>query len=113
MRSAVYRRRRNEKRKVVFLGVVTIVLVFMIGLTFGGFLSKAKGNVNLNEYNKYYANIEIQPGDTLWELADEYMDPVNYDSKDSYISEVLAINSLKSENHIVAGQFLVMPYYTK
>ena len=38
-----------EKRKVVFLGVVTIVLVFMIGLTFGGFLSKAKGNVNLND----------------------------------------------------------------
>ena len=101
----------SKRKKAILLGVVTVVLVFMIGLTFGGFLSKAKESSNLSEYTKYYTNIEIHPGDTLWDLADEYMDTVNYDSKEAYIREVLSINSLNSENHIVAGQFLIMPYY--
>ena len=112
MRAAARRNRREEKRKVILFFALTLCLVFFIGLTFGSFLSKAKENVNNDTTCKYYANIEIQPGDTLWELADEYMDE-NYDSKDAYIKEVLAINSLASENHIVSGQYLVMPYFAE
>lgn len=111
MRAATIRRRRNERRKVLVISVLTLFMVFLIGLTFGSFLSRAKEDMNIDGYSKYYANIEIKPGDTLWDLADSYMDTQNYDSKDSYIKEVLTINSLASENHIVSGQYLIMPYY--
>lgn len=106
-----YRRSRREaKRKLTLVCAVTLFVVFVMGLTFGSFLSKAKES-NLDDINyKYYTNIEIQPGDTLWQLADEYIDD-HYESKSAYIDEVLAINSLASENHIVAGQYIILPYY--
>lgn len=112
MKAAVRRSRKGQKRKVIFVCALTLCLVFLLGLSFGSFLSKAKESVDMGNVCKYYANIEIQPGDTLWELADQYLDG-NYDSKEAYIKEVLQINSLTSEDHIVSGQYLVMPYYAE
>jgi len=109
MRAKVRRNRREEKKKVVLFGLVTFLLVFMIGLTCGSFLSKAK-EADISTSKKYYTSIEIKPGDTLWELAEAYMDD-HYDSKESYIAEVLTINSIKSEDHIVSGQYIILPYY--
>lgn len=111
MRAAARRNRREEKRTVIFVCVLTLCLVFLLGLTFGSILSKAKETTRTNG-QKHYANIEIQPGDTLWSLADEYLDE-NYESKEAYIEEVLKINSLTSQDHIVSGQYLVMPYYAE
>jgi LysM repeat protein len=58
---------------------------------------------------KYYKSIEIQSGDTLWSIADTYISE-EYDSVDSYIAEVKAMNSLAS-NDITSGHYLVIPYY--
>ena len=58
---------------------------------------------------KGYTNIEIQPGDTLWDLADEYLE--NYESKEDYINEVSQLNSIK-DGKIISGQNLIMPYYS-
>lgn len=66
---------------------------------------------NANNGFKYYTSIIVQPGETLWELADQYMDYENYKDKQSYISEVMSINHLE-EDMICAGQMLVVPYYS-
>ena len=104
------RRRRAEKRRFVVISIVTLCLVFMLGITFGSFLSRAKGRKREIPAQKLYTSIQIQSGDTLWDLADPYWDGF-YPSKGAYIEEVIEINTLTSQDCIVSGQYLILPYY--
>jgi cell division protein YceG involved in septum cleavage len=106
------RRRRAERHKFLVISIVTLCLVFILGLTCGSFLSKAKGKDRNVSGQKRYTSVQIQSGDTLWELADTYGDSV-YASKSAYIKEVIRINSLSSEDCIISGQYLILPYYTE
>ncbi len=58
---------------------------------------------------KQYTSICIQPGDTLWSIAEEYADG-HYSSIQEYIEEVRFINELPSDT-IHAYAYLVIPYY--
>ena len=78
---------------------------------FGSFLSRAEARESDTIYYKYYTNIEIQPGDTLWDLAAEYMDD-QYESRAAYVAEVRQINGIGDSDSIVSGEYLVMPYYS-
>jgi hypothetical protein len=98
-----------RRRKVLLTACLTICLILALVFTFGSFLSKAKNKELKVTYYKYYTNIEIQPGDTLWDLADEYLE--NYESKEDYINEVSQLNSIK-DGKIISGQNLIMPYYS-
>ncbi len=98
-----------RRRKVLLTAFLTICLILALVFTFGSFLSKAKNKELKVTYYKYYTNIEIQPGDTLWDLADEYLE--NYESKEDYINEVSQLNSIK-DGKIISGQNLIMPYYS-
>ena len=98
-----------ERRKIVFGVGLTLCLIILLTITFGGFLSKAKDKKEDVTYYKYYTNIEIQPGDTLWDLADEYLE--HYKSKEAYIQEVSQLNSIRN-GKIISGQNLIMPYYS-
>lgn len=98
-------KRRNA---VVGMGL-TLCLIIILAVTFGSFLSRAKSKKEDVTYYKYYTNIEIQPGDTLWDLADEYME--HYESKEAYIQEVSQLNSIQN-GKIISGQNLIMPYYS-
>ncbi len=98
-----------ERRKIVFGVGLTLCLIILLTITFGGFLSKAKDKKENVTYYKYYTNIEIQPGDTLWDLADEYLE--HYESKEAYIQEVSQLNSIRN-GKIISGQNLIMPYYS-
>jgi len=100
-----------ERKKIAVILIFTICLVLTLAITFGSFLSKARDKEFYVTYYKYYTNIEIQPGDTLWSLAEDYMDD-NYESREDYIAEVRQINSLNSDCDIISGQFLIMPYYS-
>ena len=84
----------------------------LIPLPFGSFLSEAEAKEPEVTYYKYYANVEIQPGDTIWELADDYMDEQHYESREAYIREVQELNSLADTDSIVSGQYLILPYYS-
>lgn len=58
---------------------------------------------------KYYTSIEVSVGDSLWSIAEEYMDAGNQSVYD-YIDEIKAINGLKSDQ-IRAGEYLMVSYY--
>lgn len=98
-----------ERKRLAAILIFTFCLITVLAIAFGSFLSRAKAKESYNTYYKYYTNIEIQPGDTLWNLADSYME--NYESKTIYINEVNELNSLK-DGKIVSGQSLIMPYYS-
>ena len=61
--------------------------------------------------NKYYTSITVENGDTLWDIADEYISGYDIDKND-YIAEVSALNNL-SKDEIHAGQSIVVAYYTR
>lgn len=104
--------RAYARRRTAVSLLFTGCLVLILAVAFGSFLSKAeKKKASGDTFYKYYTSIEIQPGDTLWTLADAYMDD-HFESKNAYIQEVRELNSLNCEGCIVSGEYLLLPYYS-
>lgn len=103
-------RRQRQLRRNILLTLFTVL--FILTLSVGGFAigSKAQDKEEVVLY-KYYANIEVQYGDSLWDIADTYFCEAKYDNYEHYISEVMQINGMYSEV-IYAGSYLMVPYYS-
>lgn len=102
-------RRREVFRKKLLFFALTLCLILFLSLLVNTFHSKA---VSEKEQKfKYYTRITIQEGDTLWNIADRFLDG-EMDSRFSYISEIKNINHLHDENEIIAGKVLIVPYYS-
>lgn len=91
--------------------IIFAVIIFWMGFLTCTFLSKADGfGVEENTQRfKYIRNIEVTNGDTLWDIAGEYIS-TEYEDRYEYIEEVCKINHLNSWN-IETGDYLVVPYY--
>lgn len=61
--------------------------------------------------NKYYKSITIEPGDTLWSIAQEYKSG-DYPSTEAYVRELMDINGVHNGN-ITAGRKLIVAYYAE
>ncbi|CDA97545.1 putative uncharacterized protein [Lachnospiraceae bacterium CAG:215] len=55
-----------------------------------------------------YKSIEIEQGDTLWELAEEYMTD-DYLSVQEYVQDLKRMNHL-TDDTIISGQHLIVAY---
>jgi LysM repeat protein len=60
------------------------------------------------EYDKSFISIEVNDGDTLTSIAQDYA--VSTTEYDAYISEVKNINNLENDT-IHAGCYLLVPVY--
>ena len=100
------RRRLRKKVHIIF----TAVTAALIGcMAFGVFFVSAHESTSSDQaVYKYYKSIEIQHGDTLWEIAEETMTS-EYDSVPEYVEVLKEMNSLKSDD-IEAGQHLIIAY---
>lgn len=98
VRIARYRRNFFIAAMVVAVSMATCVFVMN---------SSAKEE---HESFKYYTSIEIQEGDSLWALAEEYGATAYVDCNE-YIAEVKEINHLQGDE-IHSGQYLTIPYYS-
>ncbi len=95
-----------EHRKMLFIAL-SILIIFNIIMFHG-----VKGEDNTNAATvkeKYFTCIEIEDGDTLWGIAEEYAS-VEFESYDTFIDEVKSINNLKGDR-ITSGGTLVIPIY--
>lgn len=103
------RKNRVEKQKLVI--AMFAVIFALLGMNrFGGVLSSAHGNLKEDPAAfKYYKSIEIESGDTLWGIAEEYMTS-EYASVQEYIDEIKQINHLTSDN-IHDSKHLMVAYY--
>lgn len=95
-----------HNRKIVLL---TLGFSSAIGLTGCG---KEK-----SEYVPLYTSIQIQQGDTLSELAqdfyknDEYENAEVYKNCEDLINDIMQINHMEDSNYLKAGGYLIVPYY--
>lgn len=98
-------------RRNFIMTIITVCLIMTLSLGAGGFLSKAKADDTHTSY-KYYKSITVSHEDTLWSIAQEYMDIEHYRSIDEYIKEVKQMNHLKNDV-ITYGCHLIIPYYAE
>ena len=99
------------KATVFVAGAVILFGSFVIGYAEGS--KETQVSVVDNETktkNKYFTNIVVEEGDSLWSIAEEYMDEEHYESIYEYIDELKKMNNLKSDT-IYAGQNLVVTYF--
>ncbi|MBS6395662.1 MAG: LysM peptidoglycan-binding domain-containing protein [Clostridiales bacterium] len=110
VRRAKALRQQKARRKLFLIFFLTIVVMFGIGVGFGTLLTRAEEPEKEPAY-KYYTDIEIQKGDTLWDVAEAYMDSSYYMEKSDYINEVMSINRMVTDQ-LTTGQKLIVPYYS-
>ncbi|MBR0596609.1 cell division suppressor protein YneA [Sinanaerobacter chloroacetimidivorans] len=98
------KRKYRIKSKVRFTIFMAIVLFFMItsmntiiGLNTSDSLTKMT-----------YTEIQIQPGDTLWNIAKEF-GPTGFDTR-SVIYEICEINHISADS-LIPGQKILVPDY--
>lgn len=101
------RRERRRKAVTAFLTVfATICMVLICVFSYGTIKSNASSGF------KYYKQVTVEAGESLWELAGEYADSDYYKDRSSYIAEIKRINHLDADGSVTAGQSLIIPYYS-
>lgn len=104
-------RRRREIRRKLMTAIVSVCLIIVCAVSYHSI--KTSANSGEDMIFKYYTNIAVQSGDTLWDIADEYIDYSQYKDKNAYIAEVCSINHLKEDASLYSGQYITVPYYSR
>ena len=105
------RRRGNRNSKLKNFAVI-FILAAVVGLILFCMTTQT-ANADSRETGdryKYYTSIYVEPGDSLWSIAEEHI-TVDYESIYEYIDEVKSINHLKSD-FLKTGTRLCIPYYS-
>ncbi len=107
-----YKRQINHRKVLRRRIVVSILSVFLIILFVLSFNSIAQATEEIPETTyKYFTYHTVDKGDTLWNLAEEYIDYNFYENIQDYVSEVKEINHM-TDDTIIAGQTIVIPYFS-
>lgn len=105
------RNRMKRTKQIIERVLLTVCLIALFAIGSSAILTKATTTEEAkNVYYKYYTQIEIENGDSLWEIAGRYMEHGPYETRTDYMNEVVKLNQL-SNTTIIKGQHLVVPYY--
>ena len=103
------RRLKIVRRQRFMLGAVIAILAVIAAFIASTLVTEARSEAV--KY-KYYTSVTVHSGDTLESLADEYITE-DYRDHTSYIREVCGINNLEDADSIVAGECIILPYYSE
>ena len=110
-RTIANRRRKAHREMMIRIKItVAATLVLLIGMfLFNTLRTEATEQIPETTY-KYFTYHQIEKGDTLHDLAKEYISYEFYDDLQEYIEEVKEINHMENDL-IIAGNMLVLPYF--
>ena len=97
------RAKKNHHRQFIFFsasGLIAVIVCIMLNV-----FPVSADSTHSQTGSVYYTSIEIQPGDTLWNIAEETMTS-EYSSVPEYVKVLKEINSLDSDQ-LEAGQNLI------
>ncbi len=99
----------NKSVKVVIGGSLCVLII--VAVILGNTLFRTKDCMANSNEDKYFTNITVKRGDTLWDIAQEYMDKDHYSTVREYVHEIKRMNNLTSDK-IYVGQSLIITYYS-
>lgn len=102
------RRVTVRNQRIAFVSVLFVLLFVLISTVLFGSIKAQAASAEVSY--KYYTSIQVQKGDTLWGIANNYMTE-EYGSVNDYIEEICSINHI-SDSDIHSGQYLTIPYYS-
>lgn len=91
--------------------VMLVLFVAVLSCFFGKTLVMASEEENKVVYERYYTDIEIEKGDTLWSIAKTYNQHSGMEIRE-YIREVKQMNGMISDS-IKAGDSLTIVYFAQ
>ncbi len=94
---------KNFTKLLFLLCLFSLVVMFYFAIRVRAAESKTSDD-------KMFTVHMVKEGETLFDIADQYADPVHYESYARYVKEVCFTNHLESDK-IHAGQSLFVPYY--
>lgn len=104
-------RRQRQIRNRILAVLSTVLLIACLAVSYHSIITHAETETYAEELNfKYYKQIRIEYGDSLWSIAETYADD-NYKGVVDYINEVKQINHLEKDT-LFEGQDLIIPYYS-
>lgn len=105
------KRRTRIIRNRIFAAILSVCFIALIAVCY--FSIKSSANTGNDQISfKYYTEITVSEGESLWNIADKYVDYDQYKNKAAYVAEVQQINHLNDNCDIRSGQKLVLPYYS-
>jgi len=105
------KRRARIIRNRILAAVFSVCFIALIAVCYFSIKSSANTGDDAISF-KYYTEITVSEGESLWSIADEYIDYAQYKNKATYVAEVQQINHLNENCDIRSGQKLVLPYYS-
>ena len=103
------KRKRQVYLKKMFFCAATFVFVLCLSVLAGSRMADAHVD-SQNTLKKYYKSIEVESGDTLWDIASEYAGTDNQEKIRSYVGEIMKINGMTADT-IQSGEYLTVVYY--
>lgn len=100
--------RKNTAAKKIRKLTTAVMLILCVCFSFGTFLASAHESEGPGAVHTYYKSIRIQPGDTLWSIADDTITS-SYDSTAEYVEVLKDMNGLTSDE-IHSGSSLIIAY---
>lgn len=110
-RTTFFLHQEAELHRNLLLFLITLVTIITSSFLISGLISSGSSRAAGQDRSyKYYTSLEIQEGDTLWEIASEHITE-EYASVTEYVNEIKVLNHL-GDDSIHAGQYLTIPYYS-
>ena len=106
-------RREKVSRQRRTLGFTGLALILGMILTFSvlGTSAQASGADQASDSYKYYKEVYVESGDTLWSIATQYTDGSISEVNDC-IEQIRSVNSMNKFETLKAGTYIVVPYYS-
>lgn len=102
------RRVAVRNQRIMFVSALFVLISIIMGFVLFGSIKAQAAPAELSY--KYYTSIQVQKGDTLWNIANAYMSE-EYADVNEYIEEICSINHIDA-SEIHSGQYLTIPYYS-
>lgn len=112
---ACARRRREvvaRQKRTLVIALVTFILGLFLALSTGKMSAQATGADQANNIGyRYYEEIRIENGDTLWSIAEAYTDG-SVSAITECMEDIRSINNLGEYETIKSGDYVIVPYYS-
>ena len=106
------RQRAARARRIRFIALVSTFVFLFISVIGTNLVIANANHEDAKSYQKQYIMVDVEKGDTVWDIANEYMSP-GYDEVTDLMKEIGFINNLDEEFSVQSGKVLMIPYYAE